>query len=101
MTKAGKALFKGTMLTGQRLHCRRNLNAARSEVCLIVEIQTRAVARIAARTWIELKTVWKEGSVAFVRRVWLKTNRRRGASIRTSSEAEKLFEKEATTYHTY
>ncbi|KAK5968445.1 hypothetical protein GCK32_017533, partial [Trichostrongylus colubriformis] len=64
------------------------------QVCIAVEIQTRAVARIAARTWIELKTVWKEGivartwieleivceegSVAFVRRVWLKTHRRRG-----------------------
>ncbi|KAK5979123.1 hypothetical protein GCK32_014500 [Trichostrongylus colubriformis] len=97
---------------------RRNPNAARSEVCLAVEIQTRAVASrivymklhvcvflcffyvlffgIAARTWIELKTVWKEGivartwieleivceegSVAFVRRVWLKTDRRRGAT---------------------
>ncbi|KAK5982517.1 hypothetical protein GCK32_013895, partial [Trichostrongylus colubriformis] len=65
-------------------------------VCIAVEIQTRAVAKIAARTWIELKTVWKEGmvartwieleivceegNVAFVRRVWLKTDLRRGAT---------------------
>ncbi|KAK5986587.1 hypothetical protein GCK32_009459 [Trichostrongylus colubriformis] len=62
---------------------------------------TRPVARIVARTWIEMKTVWKEGSVAFARRVWLNTDRKRGARIRTSSEAEKLFGKGATTYYTY
>ncbi|KAK5974646.1 hypothetical protein GCK32_016948 [Trichostrongylus colubriformis] len=59
------------------------------QICLAVEIQTRAVARIAARsslffqgrrTWIELEIVCEEGSVAFVRRVWLKTDRRRGAT---------------------
>ncbi|KAK5964370.1 hypothetical protein GCK32_001326 [Trichostrongylus colubriformis] len=66
------------------------------QVCTAVEIQTPPAERIAARTWIGLKTVWKEGivartwielesvceegSVAFVRQVWLKTDRRRGAT---------------------
>ncbi|KAK5977477.1 hypothetical protein GCK32_004743 [Trichostrongylus colubriformis] len=35
---------------------------------------------IVARTWIELEIVCEEGRVAFVRRVWLKTDRRRGAT---------------------
>ncbi|KAK5985151.1 hypothetical protein GCK32_006601 [Trichostrongylus colubriformis] len=73
--------------------------------------------QIVARTWIELEIIWKEGRVAFARRLWLKTDRKRERRIRTSSEAEevfgkkeractrreaeKLFEKEASTYYTY
>ncbi|KAK5968706.1 hypothetical protein GCK32_000310 [Trichostrongylus colubriformis] len=47
------------------------------EVCLIVEIHTWPAARIVACTWIEQEIVWRKGSVAFARRMWLKTDRKR------------------------
>ncbi|KAK5965037.1 hypothetical protein GCK32_003668 [Trichostrongylus colubriformis] len=43
-------------------------------------LKPRTTLRIVARTWIELEIVCEERSVAFVRRVWLKTDRRRGAT---------------------